>query len=110
MVKTFSDNREPIQVELIDNKGNKITKTAKFLSNDECKRLGKIFTEMSAKEDDPEANEKNLNGIQEQMAFIFGGKSNDYGKYSPALMKDVIVYIMGEAVNPTAKVQEEVAE
>ena len=110
MVKTFSDNREPIQVELIDNKGNKITKTAKFLSNDECKKMGKLYSQMSTEVDDANSNEKNLQVIQEQMAFIFGGKANDYGKYSPSLMKDVIVYIMAEAVNPTSQVQEELAE
>lgn len=103
MIKTFSDNIEPVQVELIDNKGNKITKTAKFLSNNEVRKMGKLYDELK----DEQSTDKSLRILQEQMAFIFGGKEEDYGKYSPMLMKDVIAFVIGEVINPTSQVQGE---
>lgn len=102
MVKTFSDNLEPITVELIDKNGNKITKEARFLSLKECKEISRMF--QSAAKD--ETGEGSFNIIQEQMAYIFGGTKEEYEKYSPKLIRDVLSYITDEIINPTIQVQE----
>lgn len=102
-MKTFSDNLKPIEVELIDNKGNSIKKIARFLSVGDCEEISKKYTGAG----DDITGEKSFKILREQMAYIFGGKAEEYRKYSPKLVKDVLAYITNEIVNPTKEIQED---
>lgn len=102
-MKTFSDNLKPIEVELIDNKGNSTKKIARFLSVGDCEEISKKFKE--AGEDG--TGEKSYKILREQMCYIFGGKAEEYRKYSPKLIKDVLGYVTEEIINPTKEIQEE---
>jgi hypothetical protein len=102
MVKTFSDNLEPIQIELIDRDGKTITKTGRFLSNDDCKEISRKYKDLKG----DKTGEKAFTVLQEQMAYIFGGEAKDYGKYSPSLLKNALNYVTQQVINPTPKVQE----
>ena len=104
MVKTFcDDNIEPLEVELINSEGEKVVKKAKFLTVKECKEMSKAFNNIK---DDP-SGEKSFSILQDQMAFIFGGKPEEYENYTPSLLKDVLSWITKEIINPTKKEQNE---
>ena len=102
MAKTFSDNLECITVELIDKNGNKTFKKAKFLSIKECKEISKKYNSI----ENDKTGEKSFLVLQEQMAYIFGGDKEEYEKYTPKLIRDVLNYVTEEIVNPTVQVQE----
>jgi hypothetical protein len=103
MVKTFCDNNiEPLEVKLINNKGEKVIKKAKFLTIKECKEMSRSFNNIK---EDNSTGEKSFNILQDQMAFIFGGESEEYEDYTPSLLKDVLSWVTGEIVNPTKKEQ-----
>jgi len=104
MKKTFSDDLEQIEVELIDKDKNRILKKAKFLSVKECKKMSKMFNNASIEKN----GERSFEILQEIMVNIFGGTINEYEKYSPGLIKDVLSYITAEMINPTKQVQEKI--
>ena len=102
MIKTFSDDLEPIEVKLKDKDGNEIVKKAKFLTVKECKEISKIYNNL----EDDKTGEKAFQVLQDQMSYIFGGKTEEYEIYSPKLIKDVLNYITQQIINPTIQVQE----
>ena len=100
MIKTFCDEVEPIQVELIDSKGNKTLKKGKLLSIKDIKEMDKFYRD---KKDD---NSDIFDVFCRQVAFVFEGKAEDYEKYSFNTLKNVMEYVREELMNPTSQVQE----
>ncbi len=96
MVKTFCENTEPIKVELIDREGNKIVKEGRRLTLKECKEIAIKYNETLV-----EKKEDSFLMLQKQMVYVFGGKVEEYEKYTIGLIKDVLAFIIKETTNPT---------
>lgn len=83
-MKTFDDSLEHIEVKLKDKDGNEEIKKAKYLTIYDLKEMDKLLEGK---------DEGNFDIICKRMAYIFGGKPEDYGKYSFPLLRSVIDYI-----------------
>lgn len=100
MIKTFCDNIELVEVELIDKDGNKVVKKSKFLTTSDLKKMDAIKA-------DVKKNEGNFDVLCKQMAFVFGGKYEEYlNTYSFPMLKAVMDYVKEVfLINPLVVVQ-----
>lgn len=85
-MKTFSDNLEVIEVKLKDKDGNEQILKARYLTIKDLKRFDEIIN-------NPEKEDDGFDLICRRMAFVFGGKKEDYYKYSMPLINGVMEYV-----------------
>lgn len=99
-MKVFSDNLQPIEIELVDNDGNKTQKKGRYLKIKDLKELDKI-------RDTAKEAEGNFDILCKQIAFVFGGNFKEYTNYSFPLLKSVMDYVKEiYLINPIVAAQE----
>lgn len=93
----YTNEIEPIQVELEDLDGNKKVFTVKQLSAVDMQKIH----ELEIKKDD-----KIFDRMREEVAMFFGGDPKDFVRYDVRMLKQVILDISTELRNPLPKVQD----
>lgn len=88
-MKRYSNVPNPIQFEIQDLNGEYKVITAKSLSINDMQELTKMD-----KDKDP------FESMKKQMAFVFGGKPEDYKNYDTRIIKQVILDYSSELQNP----------
>jgi hypothetical protein len=92
-MKRFSDNYQPVEIELVDNAGQTITLKSKFLTQKDWLDVNGI-----AGDDKATLNCK-------VMAKVFGGDPVEYMKYSSDILKETIDYYYSQLGKNPQKAQ-----
>ena len=97
-MKTFCDNLEPLQIELINRKGEKKVLTSRFLTPKALQKCDEIFRKRKPDESDI------FEVICKQIAYLFGGKPEDYEDFSYQVLKGIMDHVKEEMLNPLDQV------
>lgn len=89
-MKKFIDDYKPIEIELEDSEGNKAVIKSKKTTLKMIKEIEKL-----------EAENKTVDVATKLLSMVFGGKPEDYERYSIPLLLDVINYWRDQIQNPT---------
>jgi hypothetical protein len=79
-MKRFTDNYEPIEIELMDKAGNITALKSQFMTQKDWAEIGELKTDGSSTQN------------CKTMAKVYGGKPEDYLKYSTDILVDAIKY------------------
>ena len=96
-MKRYSNELEPIQVELEDLNGKKKIFNVKKMNAVDMQKMH----ELEMKKDD-----KIFDRMREELAMFLGGKPEDYINYDIRMIKQVILDISQELRNPIPTVQD----
>ena len=98
-MKVFKDDLEKVEVTFIDKDGKEKIKKAKYLTIEDFKKIDGFRN--NKKED-----EDYFDVLCKQIHYVFGGKVEEYYKYSFPLLKNIKEYITEVyVINPTKPAQ-----